>query len=127
MIGSALDNLADDTNGTIYPIQVPQLSDRYKGDEVGRLARAFTFMDRELRKNIRQSIASMAAKERLEAAEQTARAKDKFLANMSHEMRTPLHGVLGMADLLLQGELNAKQVRFVQTISESGKSLTIRS
>jgi len=104
-------------------LAIRQLSDRYKGDEVGRLARAFTFMDRELRKNIRQSIASMAAKERLEAAEQTARAKDKFLANMSHEMRTPLHGVLGMADLLLQGELNAKQVRFVQTISESGKSL----
>ncbi|GMQ75753.1 MAG: hypothetical protein BMS9Abin01_1010 [Gammaproteobacteria bacterium] len=102
---------------------IRQLADRYNRDEVGRLANAFTFMDRELRKNIRKVIASMAAKERLEAAEQTARAKDKFLANMSHEMRTPLHGILGMTDLLLQGELSAKQKRFAQSISESGESL----
>jgi two-component system, sensor histidine kinase len=102
---------------------IRQLADRYDSDEVGRLANAFAFMDRELRKNIRQVIASMAAKERLQAAEQTARAKDKFLANMSHEMRTPLHGILGTADLLLQGELSAKQKRFAQSISDSGKSL----
>jgi type IV pilus assembly protein PilQ len=29
MIGSALDNLADPANGTIYPIELPQLTDRY--------------------------------------------------------------------------------------------------
>jgi type IV pilus assembly protein PilQ len=29
MIGSALDNLADPGNGTIYPIELPQLTDRY--------------------------------------------------------------------------------------------------
>ena len=102
-----------------------QLADRHDGDEVGRLANAFAFMDRELRKNIRQVIASMAAKERLEVAEQTARAKDEFVANISHEMRTPLHGLLGMVDLLLQGELGAKQERFAQSIREAGKSLLI--
>ena len=29
MIGSALDNLADPANGTVYPIEVPLLTDRY--------------------------------------------------------------------------------------------------
>ena len=35
------------------------------------------------------------------AAEAADRAKSAFLARMSHEMRTPLHGVLGFAGLLL--------------------------
>ena len=45
MIGSALDNLADPANGTIYPIQVPQLDNRYNvnvpiTDAAGRFALA---------------------------------------------------------------------------------------
>ena len=45
MINSALDNLADPGNGTIYPIQVPQLTDRYNvnvpiGSPAGRFALA---------------------------------------------------------------------------------------
>jgi signal transduction histidine kinase len=39
------------------------------------------------------------------AAEQGADAKAQFLAIVSHEMRTPLHGMLGFSDLLLEGEL----------------------
>jgi len=34
-------------------------------------------------------------------AEQSAKAKADFLSTMSHEMRTPLHGVIGMANYLL--------------------------
>ena len=45
MIGSALDNLADPANGTVFPIQLPQLTDRYNvsvpvGDAAGRFALA---------------------------------------------------------------------------------------
>ena len=41
----------------------------------------------------------------LAAARQASSAKSAFLANMSHEMRTPLHGVLGLANLLRHSPL----------------------
>jgi signal transduction histidine kinase/ActR/RegA family two-component response regulator len=50
-------------------------------------------------------------------------AKSKFLAHMSHEIRTPMNGILGMAELLSRGRLEAAQLRQVQTIARSGKSL----
>jgi len=45
MIGSALDNLADPANGTVFPIELPQLTDRYNvsvpvADAAGRFALA---------------------------------------------------------------------------------------
>ncbi|WP_165456816.1 ATP-binding protein [Aquabacterium lacunae] len=43
------------------------------------------------------------SRERAEAlvlARQNAETKDQFVATMSHEMRTPLHGILGLADVI---------------------------
>ncbi len=38
--------------------------------------------------------------EALELAQRHSAVKDQFLATMSHEMRTPLHGILGLAQLV---------------------------
>ncbi|HSG59598.1 MAG TPA: type IV pilus secretin PilQ [Woeseiaceae bacterium] len=50
MIGSVLDNLADPNNGSIYPIEVPQLNNRYNvnvpiADAAGRFALAILETD----------------------------------------------------------------------------------
>jgi PAS domain S-box-containing protein len=54
-----------------------------------------------------------------EVAEDANKAKSKFLANMSHEIRTPMNGVYTILQLLQSTDLNNKQIRYVDLISES--------
>ncbi|MBT5202867.1 MAG: hypothetical protein HOL98_05360 [Gammaproteobacteria bacterium] len=56
-------------------------------------------------------------------AEAASIAKSSFLSTMSHEIRTPFNGIFGMADLLLQGELDEQQSLFVKTILSSSRQL----
>jgi two-component system sensor histidine kinase RpfC len=56
-------------------------------------------------------------------AEEANQAKSRFLANMSHEMRTPLNGVIGASDLILETPLNEEQKDLVQTLRNSGQLL----
>lgn len=60
------------------------------------------------------------------AAETASRTKSEFLANMSHELRTPLNSIIGFSDALIDGyfgELNDKQLKYIQNVSNSGRHL----
>jgi len=59
----------------------------------------------------------------LDRAEAASRAKTEFLGNMSHEVRTPLNGVLGIAQLLRRGEILPPQERYLRLLEESSRRL----
>ncbi len=74
-------------------------------------------------KNITDNIKNEQLKKEVEIAKKTADFKQQFLANMSHEMRTPMNGIIGMAEFLSKTILNATQLDYVQTIKKSSDSL----
>lgn len=57
------------------------------------------------------------------SAEAASAAKSQFLAMMSHEVRTPLNGVLGMAEALDRRLVDPEALRMVSVIRDSGEAL----
>ncbi|OMP83838.1 Hybrid signal transduction histidine kinase B [Diplodia seriata] len=51
------------------------------------------------------------------------RAKASFIESMSHELRSPLHGILGGVEYLLEMRLDAFQTSIVNSISMCGRTL----
>src|SRR5581483_889848 len=56
-------------------------------------------------------------------ADDANKAKGRFLANVSHEMRTPLNGVIAMADVLRETKLSETQSEIVETLTSSSNLL----
>lgn len=59
-------------------------------------------------------------------AERSDRGKTEFLANISHELRTPMHGILGFAELLGFEPLTADQRALLQPLRESADHLLLQ-
>jgi len=73
------------------------------------------------------------ALELLHAGEKLGRARDaaiaanelksQFVAHVSHEMRTPMNGILGLTEIVLQGELSEDQRENLSLVQKSAESL----
>ncbi|MDP3221357.1 MAG: response regulator [Deltaproteobacteria bacterium] len=78
------------------------------------------------RKNREIEQAKIALEDRAQQLSLSSKYKSEFLANMSHELRTPLNSLLILARLLAdnrEGNLDARQVEFAQTIYTAGADL----
>ena len=88
-------------------------------DQQGRIIGAIeTLQDITERKQ-----AEIALTDAKHAAEAAAETKASFLANMSHEIRTPMNAVIGLAHLLLKGDLTGKQRDYIARIHGAAKML----
>ena len=97
-----------------YTIKMMQTMDRL------RQAKNSLETEVETRKQTEASLVTA-----MKAAEAATHAKSEFLANMSHEMRTPMHAILGYAELGSQDVENSKEnhAQYFTHISNSGQRL----
>lgn len=59
-------------------------------------------------------------------AEAAALAKSEFQARMSNELRTPLHTIIGMSQLVMGTELNETQQNYLLKVNHTAQSLLAR-
>lgn len=86
------------------------------------------FLADNLTAQLRDEVAShqrtaMELEQALVATEQSSRAKTVFLANVSHHLRTPINGIMGLNDLLLESGLEPAQRNLVQQVHGSSNEL----
>jgi two-component system, sensor histidine kinase ChiS len=92
-----------------------------RNDELGELAKAFNSMAQQLKDSFVTLEAQNQDLQRLD------RLKDEFLANTSHELRTPIYGMVGIAESMLDstaGQLSETQTKNLNIIVQSGYRLT---
>lgn len=61
--------------------------------------------------------------QRSREVETANRIKGEILSNLSHEFRTPLNGILGMTDMLRDGEGDAERLSWLKHLHDSAESL----
>ncbi|HEV7778480.1 MAG TPA: two-component regulator propeller domain-containing protein [Luteibacter sp.] len=74
-------------------------------------------------RRLRHRLRVQHAEHQRELAEATSEAKTRFMATLGHEIRTPMTGILGMAELMRQTSLSPTQQEYVDALQRSGSLL----
>ncbi len=75
------------------------------------------------RRRLQRRLDWQRAEHEREVAKQASLAKTRFLATLGHEVRTPMTGVLGMSELLLDTPLDSRQRSYTESIRRAGEHL----
>jgi PAS domain S-box-containing protein len=59
----------------------------------------------------------------LQLAREATQLKEQFLANTSHELRTPMNGIMGMVNLLLETDLSMDQREYAEAVNQCANDL----
>lgn len=109
---------------------VRSASMRVKPDTVPRDSNSPNITSRKQTKSQAQAVQKSEYIHQLELrnreAEEANNLKTEFLTNMSHELRSPLHTIIGFAELLAEqtvGSLNETQKRFISHIQKDSSHL----
>ena len=70
-----------------------------------------------------RKLAEAELQEAKEAAEAANRSKSEFLASMSHDIRTPMNGIIGMTELLLDSDVTPEQHEQLLAVKSSADAL----
>ena len=104
--------------------ELEQRIEVHTGDEIEGLAEQFNKMGADLHASY--TGLERQVQERTRQLERANKHKSEFLAHMSHELRTPLNAIIGFSEVLIErmfGDLNEKQMEYLQDIHSSGRHL----
>lgn len=116
--------------GRLEPIRVSRTGDEieFLGESFNKMIDALASSQTEIRRQ--NDLLEERIQQRTEELEQTmhralaaSQAKSEFLANISHELRTPMNGVIGMIDVVLDSRLTPDQREQLDTAQRCAYSL----
>lgn len=116
---------------TGQPLKVEEFVPASDGTPYYWLTNKFCFEDEAGKKHVGGVAVNITERKQMEeelkrtrdAALESARLKSSFLTNVSHEIRSPMNGIMGMSDLLLETPLDRTQRDYALTIQQSGEVL----
>jgi signal transduction histidine kinase len=108
-----------------FDIEVPTIK---SNDEIGALAKAFKFMAAEINILIKElQDHAKALEEKNQYLNRLNELKDEFMANTSHELRTPINGIIGIVESMIDGatgDMTQTQKYNLAIVANSGKRLS---
>lgn len=109
----AINHMVEDIGRGNYQ-QAPQ---RFDIQELTATSQRLANMGQQLAQNQRDLI------ELRDKALESSQLKSEFMASISHELRTPMNGILGVSELLMEEDLAPEQREMAHTIHSSGASM----